>query len=330
MRGAPLDRSGRSMDVVCLGILIADIFASPIDSMPAAGELRLVDRYLLSAGGCAANTAACLRRLGREVGVIGKVGDDMLGDFVLNDLKRLGIDAAAVRRSAAHPTSNTYIINVKGEDRRYLHCLGANTDFGLADTDVSMFEGARALYFGGYVLMPGFRPQDIVRLFRGAKERGLVTILDVVIGAGTSVSMEWVEQVLPYCDLFLPNVDEAQALTGRIEPAEQAEALGRLNPNCAIAITLGHDGALVRQRGEVLCAQAYPVQSMDESGAGDAFTAGFIIGLLENWPLEKTLRFASAVGAACTRALGCTDGVFNFDEALAFIAQNRLQITRCY
>ena len=53
------------MDVVCLGILVADIFASPIDSIPAAGELKLTERFLLSVGGCAANTAADLRRLGR-------------------------------------------------------------------------------------------------------------------------------------------------------------------------------------------------------------------------------------------------------------------------
>jgi len=67
---------------------------------------------------------------------------------------------------------------------------------------------------------------------------------------------------------------------------------------------------------------------VDESGAGDAFAAGFISGLLEKWPLEKTLRFASAVGASCTRALGCTEGVFRFEEALAFIAKHDLAIKR--
>lgn len=316
------------MDVICLGILIADIFASPIASLPAAGELRLVDHYLLSAGGCAANTAACLRRLGRDVGVIGKVGKDLFGDFVLKDLERLGIDASAVKRSATHPTSNTYIINVNGDDRRYLHCLGANMDFSLADVDVSAFKGARALYFGGYVLMPGFQPQDIVRLFRKAKEEDLITVLDVVLGAGVPVSMEWVEPVLPYCDLFLPNEDEARALGAGRSPEEQAEAFAAVNPDCTIAITLGHRGALVRCRGEVWRAPAYRLESVDESGAGDAFTAGFITGLLESWPLEETLRFASAVGASCTRALGCTEGVFHFDEALAFIAQNPLEITK--
>ena len=316
------------MDVVCIGMLIADIFASPIDALPAQGELKLVSRYLLSAGGCAANTAACLRRLGLEVGVIAKVGDDLFGDFVLNDLKHLGIDTTRVLKSKTHPTSNTYIVNVKGEDRRYLHCPGANEDFVLADVDPSAFEAARVIYFGGYGVMPGFNPKDLARLFRSAKEQGLMTVLDVVLSAGTSAPLELVEQALLYTDLFLPNNDEAQALTGKKYPAEQAEVLARGNPECTVVITRGQNGILVRNRSKVLTANAYRVQSIDESGAGDAFAAGFIAGMLQNWPLEQSVRFASAIGASCTRALGCREGVFSADEALSFIARNELEIAR--
>jgi sugar/nucleoside kinase (ribokinase family) len=316
------------MDVFCLGIVIADMFASPIDSLPAPGELRVLERYLLSAGGCAANTAACLRRLGREVAVIGEVGGDLFGEFVLQDLQRLGIDGSAVRRSASRPTSTTYIINVKGEDRRYLHCMGANADFSLTGIDLSaLLESARALYLGGYMLMPEVSPRDVACLFGEAKRRGLITALDVVIGAGTPASLQSVEAVLPHTDLFLPNDDEAKALTGRTNPSEQAEVLARINPDCTIAITLGRRGALVRRGSRVLRAEGYRVNSIDESGAGDAFAAGFILGMLENWPLEKTLQFASAVGASCTRAMGCTAGVFHLDEALTFVAENKLEIT---
>ena len=315
------------MDIVCLGILIADIFASPIDSMPAAGELRPVDRYLMSAGGCASNTAACLRRLGHKVSIIGKVGTDILGDFVVKDLERLEVDTSAVRRSATHPTSNTYIINVRGEDRRYLHCVGANADFHLSDVDFKTLDGRRALYVGGYMMMPGFGPQALASLLQEAKARGLMTVVDVVIGGGTRPGWEQIEGVLPWTDLFLPNNDEAGLLTGKEDPLEQAEALGRLNPKCTVVITLGRRGALVRRENKTLSAPAYQVPSIDESGAGDAFAAGFLTGMLESWTLEKTLSFASAVGASCTRALGCTDGVFRFDEAMDFIAKNKLDLT---
>jgi len=315
------------MDVVCLGILIADIFASPIDSLPAAGELKLVDRYLLSAGGCAANTAACLRRLGRQVRVVGKVGEDLFGDFVKKDLERIGVDTSAVRRSSTHPTSNTYIVNVRGEDRRFFHTIGANADFRFEDIDLTILDGIRVLYVGGYMVMREFGPQHLVQLFHEAKARGLKTVLDVVIGAGIPAPLDQIEPALRYTDAFLPNDDEARALTGRTDPSEQAEVLSRLNPDCVVIITMGGRGALARHRDQVIRAGAYQVDCIDESGAGDAFAAGFITGLLESWPLESTLRFASAVGASCTRALGCTEGVFHFPEAEAFVAHSSIDIT---
>jgi sugar/nucleoside kinase (ribokinase family) len=314
------------IDVISAGILIADTFASPITRLPEAGELTLVDNYVMGAGGCASNTAACLARLGLKVAVVGKTGQDLPGDFVVHDLTRLGIDASAVRRSATHPTSTTYIVNVQGQDRRYFHCIGANADFSLRDVDLSALANARALYVGGYMVMPGWQPDDLATLFREAKRQGLMTVLDVVIGAGTRASLASVQPALPYTDLFLPNRDEARTLTGRDDPASQAETLARLNPDCMIAITLGHQGVFVRSGRRTFRADAYPVDSIDESGAGDAFTAGFITGILEQWPIEQIIRFASAAGASCTRALGCTAGVFHHQEALDFVAANKLEI----
>ncbi|MCL5098919.1 MAG: carbohydrate kinase family protein [Candidatus Omnitrophica bacterium] len=316
------------MDVICLGILVADVFVDPIDALPSGGELKLTNRFLLSAGGCAANTAACLRRLQRSVRVLGKVGTDMFGDFVITDLKRLGIDTADVKRSETHPTSATVILNVRGEDRRYVHCFGANADFSGADVDGSALEGARALYVGGYLAMPRFSPEDLVELFRAAKERSLSTILDVVVPAGTALSLNQMKPILELTDVFLPNDDEARILTGQKSPIAQAERLTQLNPACTVVITQGRRGALARRGNEILQIATFKMNSVDESGAGDAFDAGFITGLLENWPLEQCLRFASAVGASCTRALGCTEGVFHFDEAMAFVAGNPIHIEK--
>jgi len=316
------------MDVICLGILVADIFASPIDSIPASGHLKLTDQFLLNVGGCAANTAANLRRLGQNVKVLGKVGEDLFGDFVLKELERLGVDVSSVRRSQKHPTASTFILNVRGEDRRYIHCIGSNADLTFADVDCSMLDGAHALYVGGYLAMPAFGSHDLTQLFREAKRRSLTTVLDVVIPAGDPLSPEQVRSMLAHTDVFLPNDDEAFALTGQKEPIAQADFLAGLNPDCAIVITQGSRGALVKRGGEVIHANTFNVNSIDESGAGDAFAAGFLTGLLEGWSLEYTLRFASAVGASCTRALGCTTSVFGFEEAVAFVEENPLEITR--
>ncbi len=125
--------------------------------------------------------------------------------------------------------------------------------------------------------------------------------------------------MLPYTDYFLPNQDEARTLTGLDDPAEQARCLARLNPACTVVITRGPLGSLAKCGAGLIDTAAYQVHSVDESGAGDAFSAGFITGLLEDWPLDYTLRFASVVGASCTRALGCHDGVFRFDQAVSIL-----------
>ncbi|MCI0626276.1 MAG: carbohydrate kinase family protein [Acidobacteria bacterium] len=316
------------MDVICLGILVADIFANPMPALPAPGQLGLTDRFLLGAGGCASNTAACLSRLGRKVKVLGKVGTDLFGGFVLDDLRRLGVDCSSVAFSKTHPTSGTVIVNVTGEDRRYIHCVGANADFSFADIDCSVLDGARVLYVGGYMVMPKFGAEDLTQLFRAAKQRSVKTALDVVTPPGLAMSRKQLESMLAYTDAFLPNDDEAEAMTGLKDPVAQGSFLSDLNPACDVVITLGARGAVAIRNREIIRAGPYTVQSVDESGAGDAFAAGFITGLLEDWSLEKTLSFASAVGASCTSALGCTAGVFTFDEALAFVARQPLKIER--
>ena len=316
------------MDVVCVGILVADIFSSQVDAMPAAGELKLAERFLLSAGGCAVNTAACLRRLGKQVRVVGKVGRDLFGDFVVKDLERLGMDASSVKRSETHPTSGTFILNVKGEDRRYIHLMGANADLSAEDIYLDALEGARVLYVGGYLALPKLGAAGVARVFAEARKRSMKTVLDVIVAAGLKASMEEIEGVLPYTDVFLPNQDEARVLTGEPDAAAQAERFARLNPECTVVITRGARGVLARRGDDVVEAGSYRMETVDESGAGDAFSAGVVTGLLEGWDLERTLRFASAVGASCTRALGCTDGVFSYQEAAAFAEGNALEMRR--
>ena len=314
------------MDVICIGLLIADIFSSPLDELPREGEMKLTDRFLLSVGGCAANTAACLRRLGRKVTVVGKVGPDDFGDFVISDLNRLGIDATHVKRgSRAHPTSQTFILNIQGQDRRYLHYTGSNADFTMADIDRSILDSGRVVYVGGYLGLPGLDPDELAGFLREAKRKSLITVLDIIVPAGLTDLMKQVEPLLPYVDYFLPNEDEARMLTGAVDPRVQGESLSRFHPDGAVVITRGPQGALLFRNGSAVEVSGYRMEAVDGSGAGDAFAAGLITGLLEEWPLERALQMASAVGASCTRAVGCTAGVFNMVEALAFIQEAEME-----
>lgn len=306
-------------DVVCVGILVADLFASPIQRLPNPGELTPTANLVLSVGGSAANTAAALRILGQRVEVAGKVGIDMQGDFVISELQRRGIGVRHIKRTTKCSTSGTVVLSVADEDRRYLHCIGANGEFDLNDLDCSIVKETQVLYVGGYLAMPSFTANQLATLFQLAKSFGRTTVLDVVIPAGAEFGIDDVAPALAYTDYFLPNNHEAERLTGYTDERQQAKCLAAVNNECVVVITRGSEGLLAVQGTRFLDLPPFPMKSVDESGAGDAFAAGLITALQKGWGLERALGFAAAVGASCTRAMGCAAGVFTFDEADAFL-----------
>src|ERR1041385_8907630 len=102
--------------VLCAGVLVADIFVPPMPSLPEEGELRATDDFLLATGGCAANVAVGLAKLGLQTTVTGRVGADVFGDFIIGDLQANGIDTSAIRRSETTVTSKTVVLPVIGQD----------------------------------------------------------------------------------------------------------------------------------------------------------------------------------------------------------------------
>src|SRR5437868_1273781 len=113
-------------DVLCAGIIVADHVCSPISHLPAAGELVMTERMLLTIGGCAANVAVDLTKMGVRTAVVGRVGGDIFGRVVADLLREHGVDVTAVMFTPDADTSQTLIVNVAGQDRRFIHTFGAN------------------------------------------------------------------------------------------------------------------------------------------------------------------------------------------------------------
>ena len=217
------------IDVVCVGILVADIFSSPIKKVPEPGELISTEKIFTSGGGHAHNTSVSLARLGTRVGVMGKVGKDIFGDFLKENLEKEGVDISKISVSDRFETSKTIIILTPSEDRRYIHTSGANADFSIDDIDFDYVSQAKVLYVGGYGVLSKLSEDSLTRLFKFAKEQNLVTVLDVVI---PSTEINWInkcKQVLKFTDFFLPNTDEAKIITGQVNPGKQAEEMLKYN-----------------------------------------------------------------------------------------------------
>jgi sugar/nucleoside kinase (ribokinase family) len=305
--------------VLCVGILVADVFVPPLERLPDAGELVATGDFLLQPGGCAANTAIALERLGVEAAVCGRVGDDLLGDVVERDLRSRGIDTSGVLRTEGHTTSKTVIVPVVGEDRRFIHTFGANAALTAGDVAAAALEAAAVLYVGGYLILPALRQDELAGRLAEARARGTRVVLDVAVPAGQSLSLDDTSRLLPLADYFVPNDDEAFALTGEREPRRQAERFLEHGAECVV-IKLGERGVYVRSRDEELEVSAPPMEVVEPSGAGDAFAAGLIVGMLEGWELERSVRFAAVTGGSACTALGCWAGVFTRAEAEAFLA----------
>src|SRR5256714_71549 len=135
-----------SCDVLCAGIVVADHICTPISHLPAAGELVLADRLLLTLGGCAANVAGDLGELRVRAMVLGRVGDDVFGRVVGEMLRGEGVGVAGLHTSPGVDTSQTLIVNVAGQDRRFIHTFGANALFSAADISLDLAKRCEVLY----------------------------------------------------------------------------------------------------------------------------------------------------------------------------------------
>jgi sugar/nucleoside kinase (ribokinase family) len=125
--------------------------------------------------------------------------------------------------------------------------------------------------------------------------------------------------------VFLPNTDEAELLTGTSDPRQQAQRLHEAGA-ATVVITCGSSGTYVVGRDERLFAPAHQMPFVGGTGAGDAFSAGYIAGLLDSGDTRRCLAWGSALGASCVRSISATESVFTRDEALEFMRMNPLHI----
>jgi sugar/nucleoside kinase (ribokinase family) len=306
-----------SFDVICLGIMVADVLARPVQRLPERGKLETVDRIELHTGGCAVNTGIALAKLGIRTAVMGKIGLDGFGDFVIHTLHRYGIDTSGVVRDPMANTSATMVLIGPDGERSFIHYLGANAELRASDVNMDIVRQGRILHIAGHNLMSKFDGPEAASVLQAARQLGVETSLDTAWDA----SGRWlhlIEPCLPHLDYFVPSFEEARLIASREDPADVARFFLDYGIRI-VALKMGEQGCYVTDGQQAVRLPAYPVMPVDTTGAGDCFAAGFLTGLIHGWDLERTARFANAVGAMCVTSIGATSGVGNLDETLAFL-----------
>lgn len=306
-------------EVVCLGILVADVVGKPIEAFPPKGTLAAVERMELHSGGCAANTGIALAKLGIKTAVMGKVGEDGFGQFLAQTLDGQGVDTRGLVRDQVEATSATMVAVDSAGERTFLHYQGANAAFTANDVLWPVIEESPILHVAGPFLMPRYMGADNAAVLKRAKEMGKTTTLDSVWDP-TGRWMSILEPCLPYLDYLLPSLAEARLLTGLDAPEDITQAFLDRGVG-VVGLKLGEEGAYLHTAaGDKLHVPPFVVDAVDALGAGDCWVAGFLCGLSRGWDLTQTMRFANAAGACAVQALGATTGIRSFEatSALAF------------
>ncbi len=302
-------------DVVALGEINADLILSG-DVAPAFGQVeKLVSDARLCVGSSAGIFACGAARLGLKTAIVGKVGRDVFGRFMIDSLQERGIDTSGVVLDPEIRTGLTVILS-RGADRAILTYPGTISALRRAEVDFAVVRAARHLHLSSFFLLDSLRP-DIPGLCREARQAGLTVSLDT----NYDPAGKWdggLREALRDVDIFLPNAAEAKAIAGQELVENAIGVLAEKVP--LVAVKLGEEGAMARQgAGPILMQAASRVDVVDTVGAGDTFDAGLLFGFLNGWDARRSLALGVACGSLSTRKPGGTDGQPVLDEAMRFI-----------
>jgi sugar/nucleoside kinase (ribokinase family) len=313
------------MKVITLGVHVVDVLVRPVEEIPAGQGGQLVEQIRITPAGPAGGTAVTLAKLGANVRSAGAIGDDALGDVMLDLLRRFGVDASLlVRRDAVQTSASVLPIRPDGS-RPAFHVIGANATYTSADAPLDAISGCAYLHLGAPEFMGG---EEAAKILAFARARGVVTSADILApGEQAAAILDWIAPAFPHLDYLLPNDEQVLALTGARDLVAGCRALLDRGVGC-VAATCGAEGAVVVDSEGEARVPAFAVDVVDTTGCGDAFSAGFLRGL----SLGRTRGDAAVLGCAAAglvaQGLGSDHGDFDLDAADALINHSNKAVSR--
>lgn len=303
------------VSLVTMGDVTVDLI-SFIESLPAIGEEAYVRRMEMHLGGSSTNVAIAASRLGMKSGFISKIGDDLFGRFLIERLQKEDVDISQVKIGDETLSGLVISMVTKNGERTMCTSRGINIYLSPEEIDENYIGRAKVFHLSGYSLLNDPQRSAAMKALEIAKEKGLLISLDPGVLAPTRIA-DRVRSILKSVNLIFLDESEARRLAGE-SPKDAAKRILELGPEI-VALKLGLNGCLVLTKKEHISARAFDVSSVDTTGAGDAFDAGFLVGLGEKWDLEKTARFANAVGALEVMKVGAASSMPTRREVEEFI-----------
>jgi ribokinase len=304
-----------SPETISLGDTSVDLIAS-VSQYPRCGgdsEISVLQRH---PGGSAANFAVAMARLGISAGLISKVGSDETGEFLRDGLRREDVDVSHLKQENG-ATGTIFVIVDKSGQRTMLSFRGVNVRLLPEDIPREYIAGSRLLHVSGYSLVRAPQCDAALTAMNYAKEANVRISLDpspLVHLAERKVLAETLE----FVDVLLPNEAEAKYLSRKKNIRSAGRTLLEKGASI-VAMKLGAKDCLVMNEHEEFRVPPFNVETIDTTGAGDAFNAGFSAGYLKGWNLKRSADFANAAAALKTMKCGARNGLPRISELEAFM-----------
>ena len=282
-------------DILVVGSLNADLVVRT-PRFPQPGETISGEDLQVIPGGKGANQAVAAARLGAQVSMLGRVGKDNFGDFLLNNLKSNNVDSQLVQRDDASTGTAIIVVDSNGQNSIVLSA-GANGKVSSVDVKNASFSDHKLILLQLEIPTP-----TVTSAAQRAHENGLRVILNPAPAKQLS------DELISLADFIIPNETELSLLTGMdvkdIPSAEQAAQILLSRGTKNVIVTLGGKGALIVTGTQVTRVNTFKVNVVDTTAAGDAFIGGFAIALLQEKSLEESVKYGCACGALATTKFG--------------------------
>lgn len=315
-------------DVVAIGRSGVDVY--PLQVGVGLEKVESFGKFL---GGSAANVAVAAARLGNRTALISGVGDDPFGRFVRSELARLGVDNRFVSTHGEYPTPVTFCEIFPPDDfPLYFYRKPSAPDLQIRadELDLDAIRNAR-LYWStvtGLSEEPSRSAHFAAWQARNEHGPAPLTVLDLdyrpMFWSAPAAATEQVQRALRNVTVAVGNREECEIAVGESNPHRAADALLDLGVELAV-VKQGPRGVLGKTRRTHVNVPPNEVDVVNGLGAGDAFGGSLIHGLLHNWPLEKTLRYANAAGAIVASRLECSTAMPTADEVAALADQTAVE-----
>ena len=276
------------------------------------GRLSSVSSFSLKIAGAESNTAIGACRLGRTAAWISALGEDELGNFVLDSISQEGVDVSLVKRDSKHRTG--LMIKEIVEDKTTVYYYRENSaasHISISDIDLDKLSDAKIIHLTGItpVLSKSCR-EAVAELMRWAMENGKLISFDPNIRRKIWGEVDYVPlicQMLEISDIALLGLSEAKELYGTDEIPKIASILLEAGVKFVV-IKDGANGAYAISQNEFVFVPPFECNPVDSVGAGDGFNAGFLSGILEGRSLAESARMGALVGAMATETVGDVNG----------------------